>query len=106
MLGTIAAFELSSRLKRSSTWVYCAVLFALAFLFMNAAGGAFSGASVSFGTSGKTVINSPYALHQFTLLLAQIGLIVVAGIVGRAVYQDFEDDTYALFFVKPISKLE
>src|SRR6266542_2402870 len=104
MFAAIARFELQSRLRRASTWVYFGVLFALAFLFMNAAGGAFPGATVTFGTRGKALVNGPLALDAFTTLLGQLGLIVGGAIVGRAVYQDFEHDSHALFFTKPISK--
>ena len=60
-LVTIAAFEFRTRLKRISTWVYFAIFFALAMLWIAAAGGAVPGAIVSFG-SGKVWINSPYAV--------------------------------------------
>ena len=60
---TIAGFEFRSRLKLLSTWVYFAVFFALAMLWMAAAGGLFKDASVSFG-SGKVFVNSPFGLAQ------------------------------------------
>jgi ABC-type transport system involved in multi-copper enzyme maturation permease subunit len=104
-LATIAGFELKTRLRRISTWVYFAIFFALAMLWAAAAGGAIKGAIISFG-SGKIWINSPYAVAQTVSYLGMIGLTVIASIMGRAVQQDFEHGTEALFFAAPIRKSE
>jgi hypothetical protein len=106
MLGAIAWFEITSRLRRLSTYVYFVVFFALSFLAMNAAGGAFSGVAITLGVGGKTNINAPYALHAFMTLFAHFGIIVTGSILGRAVYQDFENGAYPLFFTKPITKAQ
>ncbi len=106
MLGTIAWFEIASRLRRVSTYVYFGVFFALAFLVINIAGGAFSGGSITIGIGGKANINSPVALHTFITLFAHFGIIVTGAILGRAVYQDFENGAYPLFFTKPITKAQ
>ncbi|HEY2744391.1 MAG TPA: hypothetical protein VGL86_07205, partial [Polyangia bacterium] len=106
MLGTIAWFEVSSRLRRVSTWVYFVVFFALAFLMMNVAGGAFPGGAVNIGVGGKANVNSPYALHTFITIFAHFGIIVTGAVLGRAVYQDFENGAYPLFFTKPITKAQ
>jgi ABC-2 type transport system permease protein len=106
MLGTIAWFEITSRLRRVSTYVYFVIFFLMAFLLMNLAGGAFAGGPITFGTGGKANINAPYALHSFMTLFAHFGIIVTGAIVGRAVYQDFENGAYPLFFTKPISKAQ
>ena len=45
-LLAIAAFEFRTRMKRISTWVYFAIFFALAMLWVAAAGGAIKGAIV------------------------------------------------------------
>jgi hypothetical protein len=65
---TIARFELTTRLRRISTWVYFAVFFALAMFWIAAAGGSIPHAIVSFG-SGKVWINSPYAIAQTVSVL-------------------------------------
>ena len=72
MLIHIFAFELEQRLRRISTYVYFVVFFALGLLFALMSGGAFAEASVDFGTGGKVLVNSPYALnshHYLHLLL-------------------------------------
>jgi ABC-2 type transport system permease protein len=104
-LLTIAAFEFRTRTKRISTWVYFAIFFALAMLWVAAAGGAIQGAIVSFG-SGKIWINSPYALAQTVSYLGMIALTVIAAVMGRAVQQDFEYRTEHFFFTAPIRKID
>jgi ABC-2 type transport system permease protein len=101
----IAGFELRTRLKRLSTWVYFVVFFALAMVWTAAAGGAFANANIIFG-SGKVWINSPYAIAQTVAVLGMFGLTVVGALAGRAVQQDFEYRTEPFFFTAPIRKWE
>ncbi len=70
-LFAIAWFEFGVRLKRISTWVYFVVFFALAMLWIAAAGGLISSAIISFG-SGKVWVNSPYAIAQTTAFLGML----------------------------------
>jgi ABC-2 type transport system permease protein len=102
---TIAGFEFRSRLKLISTWVYFIVFFALAMLWMAAAGGLIASASVSFG-SGKVAVNSPYGLAITSSVLGIFGTVVMAAIMGRAVQQDFEYRTQTFFFTAPIHKAQ
>ncbi len=104
-LLTLAGFEFRSRLRLISTWVYTLIFFALAMLWMAAAGSLFKDANISFG-SGKVLINSPYALAQTLTVLGMLGTSVIAAIMGRAVQQDFEHRSHAFFFTAPISKLQ
>ncbi|MEO8485008.1 MAG: M1 family aminopeptidase [Betaproteobacteria bacterium] len=102
--ATIAAFEVRTRLKRLSTWVYFAIFFALAILWVAAAGGAIPGAIVSFG-SGKVWINSPFAIAQTVAFLGMAALTVIGAIMGRGIQQDAEYRTESFFHTAPISKL-
>jgi ABC-type transport system involved in multi-copper enzyme maturation permease subunit len=102
-LGAIAGFELRTRLKRISTWVYFAVFLAAAMLWTAAAGGAIASANIVFG-SGKVWINSPYAISQTVAYLGMFGLTVMAALAGRAVQEDFEHRTESFFFTAPIAK--
>ena len=102
---TIARFEVATRLKRISTWVYFAVFLALAMFWVAAAGGVVPHASVSFG-SGKVWINSPFAIAQTISFLGMFGLTVIAAIMGRSVQQDFEYRVEHFFFSAPIQKWE
>jgi hypothetical protein len=106
MLGAIAWFEIVGRLRRVSTYVYFVIFFLLSFLLMNVAGGAFSGGPLNIGVGGKANCNSPFALHAFITMFAHLGIIVTGAIIGRAVYQDFENGAYPLFFTKPITKAQ
>jgi len=98
----IVRFELVRRARLLSTYVYFGVFLAAAGLFTVAAGGGFKGAVVSFGSS-KVLINSPYALNQTITILGYIGGLVTAALMGRAVQQDFEHETFHFFFTTPIS---
>src|SRR5260221_13492746 len=101
--AAIARFELSTRLRRISTWVYFVVFAAIAMLWVGAAGGIIPNAIVSFGSS-KVWINSPYAVSQTVSYLGMVAMTVVAALMGRAVQQDFEYRTDHFFFSSPIRK--
>jgi hypothetical protein len=72
-LLAIAGFEVSTRLRRLSTWVYFIVFGALALLWTAAAGGVFADAAVVFDSS-KVWINSPYAIQQTIAFLGLAAL--------------------------------
>ena len=102
-LLAIARFEFAQRFRRISTHVYFIVFAALAALWMMMAGGVFQSANVSFGTE-KVFINSPFALAQTVAILGFLGVVVVAAVMGRAVQQDFEYQSFHFFFTSPIRK--
>ncbi|WP_075794581.1 M1 family aminopeptidase [Massilia putida] len=101
-LFAIAGFEARQRLKLLSTWVYFFAFFALALLWMAAAGGVFKEAFVSFG--GRVLINAPRQIALSVAFLGSLGVIVVAAMTGRSVQQDFEYETHHFFFSAPIPK--
>jgi ABC-type transport system involved in multi-copper enzyme maturation permease subunit len=101
----IARFEIGTKLRRLSTFVYFFVFAALAALWMAMAGGVFASANVAFG-SDKVLINSPYALAQTVTVLGLLGMVTVAAFMGRAVQQDFEYQTFHFMFTSPIGKAE
>jgi ABC-2 type transport system permease protein len=102
-MGAILRFDLGRHLSAISTWVYFAVLGALAYFFMAASTGAFEGVSISFG-GGKVLSNSPFALTGMISLLSYFGLLIISAIMGKAAFQDFEAHTHSFFFTSPISK--
>lgn len=106
MMGAIFLFELRQRLRRLSTWVYFVVFFALGLLFTLMSGGAFSSASVDFGTGGKVLITSPYALNGVITYICFFGIIVTAAIAGQATYQDIDSNSSMFFYTAPISKFD
>jgi ABC-2 type transport system permease protein len=101
-LLAIAGFEARQRLKLLSTWVYFFAFFALALLWMAAAGGVFKDAFVSFG--GRVLINAPRQIALSVAFLGCLGVIVVAAMMGRSVQQDFEYEMHHFFFSAPIPK--
>ncbi|HEY4958534.1 MAG TPA: hypothetical protein VII31_12030 [Caldimonas sp.] len=100
---TIAGFDFVRRLRMVSTWVYLVLYAAVAGLWMAAAGGAVSGARVSFG-GDKILINGPYALAIGIGVLGFTGITVIGSVAGRAVQQDFEVGIDPFFFSAPITK--
>ena len=106
MLLNIFLFELQQRLRRVSTWVYCAVFFGLGCLFILMSGGAFAGATVDFGTGGKVLVNSPYALNSVITYISFFGLVITAAIAGEATYQDIDSNCADFFYTAPITKLD
>ena len=98
----IALFEARQRLKLLSTWVYFGMFFAMALLWMAAAGGLLSEAQVSFG--GKILINTAFSITLTVTVLGSLGVIVMAAMTGRSVQQDFEYDMHHFFFTAPIGK--
>src|SRR5579863_2606112 len=106
MMGAIFLFELRQRLRRLSTWIYFAVFFALGLLFTLMSGGAFSGASVDFGTGGKIFITSPYALNGVITYICFFGIIITAAIAGQATFQDIDSNSSMFFYTAPISKFD
>src|SRR5262249_10781765 len=91
-------FEIKFRLKRISTYVYFAIWFFMAF---------FSVSVRQFGPGsfgGKVFVNSPYTIAQVMSSLSAFGLIIISAIFGTSIFRDFEQDTYQMFFTKPLKK--
>ena len=106
MLLRIAWFELRRRLRMLSTYVYFGIFFAIGFLWMLVAGGAFAHASVDFGAGGKVPINAPTGILFLMMIGGYLGTITSAAIAGRATFQDVDHRTTTFFFAAPISKLD
>ena len=106
MVLTIASFEFCQRLRRISTYVYFVVFAGLGFLFVLISGGAIPGTSTDFGTGGKVLVNSPYALAEMIMFVSFLGLVVTAAIAGQATYQDVDSRSSDFFFTAPIRKLD
>ncbi len=100
---TIVWFDFKRRLRMVSTWVYLVLYAAISGLWMAAAGGAFSGAMVSFG-GDKILINGTQALAIGIAVLGFTGITVIGSVCGRAVQQDFDVGIHHFFFSAPITK--
>lgn len=106
MILSIAAFEFRRRLRLVSTYIYFLVFFALAFLFVLMSGGAFPSATVDFGTGGKILVTSPFALNLIITYVSFFGIITIAAIAGQATFQDVDSNSTAFFYTAPITKFD
>ncbi len=61
-------------------------------------GGAFADASVDFGTGGKVLVNSPYALNSIITYISFFGIVITAAIAGQATYQDIDNNSAVFFY--------
>jgi hypothetical protein len=91
------AFEIKYRLARVSTYVYFAIWFFMTF---------FAVAATNFGPvgTGKVYLNGPFAISMYCVQLTMFGTFVISALFGTAALRDFEENTYALIFTKPLSK--
>lgn len=104
MLWTIAAHEIRYRFRKISTYVYFLMLFAVSYLLMNAAGGAFPD---TFSLAGPNVnVNSPYLLSLTIAFLSLLGVIITAAFMGRTIYRDYESNIHPLLFTTPVRKVD
>jgi len=106
MVLNILSFEFRQRLGRLSTYVYFLVFAGLGCLFAAAAGGAISQASVDFGTGGKVLVNSPFALNNIISFVTFFGIVITAAIAGQATYQDVHNNSTSFFYTAPITKFD
>ena len=101
-LLAILRFELRAGLRRTSTWVYFAILFALGFIVMCSAGGAWE--AFDAGGGGR-LANSPSSITSTLTGLTLLTLPITAALFGNAVFRDFQTRMYPLFFTAPISRI-
>lgn len=106
MLASVFFFEFRERLRRVSTYVYFVVFCVLGLLFTLMSGGAFATASVDFGTGGKVLINSPYAVNSIITYICFFGIVITAAIAGQATFQDIDNRTTDFFYTAPITKFD
>jgi ABC-type transport system involved in multi-copper enzyme maturation permease subunit len=101
----IVRFELRYHFRRISTYVYFGIFLTIAFLMINAIGGAWQSVNMAVGGSGGNVhVNSPYVLTAIAGAISLFGVLVTAALLGNAVYRDYEAGIHPLFFTTPISK--
>ncbi|HEY4132217.1 MAG TPA: hypothetical protein VGM50_16530, partial [Gemmatimonadaceae bacterium] len=100
----IVRWEVRLYLRRISTWVYFGMLFAIAFLLMSIAGGAFSDAAFSVGGGGKVLANAPFSLASMIPIISVLGVSITAALAGNALFKDYETRADPLFYTTPVSK--
>src|SRR6516164_1584647 len=100
---TIALFELRSRLRLVSTWIYFGVYALLSCLWFAAISGAIPNVQIVLG-SEKILVNSPYSLAFALTSVGFLGTMTIAALMGQSIQQDFEHGCFHFFFSAPISK--
>ncbi len=100
MFASFYRFELRYRLRQPAVYIFSVIFALLTFGAMT------SDAVVIGGGAGQTAINSPYVITQMLSIMSVLAVILVTAFVSTAVTRDFEMGSDALFFTKPIRKLD
>ncbi len=110
MLLSIALFEVRSRLREFSPYIFWFILAAISFLAMLSMAGGIGDGVISVtgggGEGSKVLANSPYNLHFIISYIACFSTSIIAAIMGRTVYKDYEAEIHTLYFTKPITKFQ
>lgn len=105
MFSEILRFELRYALRKPSTYVFFVLYFAIYLLISLAASGV-----LPMGSSdSNTYLNSALANASFYLafnqgIMALIHNMIIIAVMATAIQRDFEYNSHALFFTKPITK--
>jgi ABC-2 type transport system permease protein len=96
-LREVFRYELAHRLRNPSTWVYAAILFAIAFAQVRASG--------DLGAAAVHV-NAPVRLAGLALLASLVGMLVTAALFGDAAIRDVRSGMDALLYTSAVRKAE
>ncbi len=98
MFGALFRYELRYHLSRPITWLYFALFTAGSF--------ALAGSDVIqlVGGTGQVMRNAPWVIVRAMQLVATVGQIVVAGLIGSSILRDYEYQTHELVFTTRISR--
>jgi hypothetical protein len=91
----IFRFEFVYQARRVRTWLYFAVLFAVAFLLVRTDPG-----------MGDGVINSPYDIAQDTVLTGLLWALMAPAVAGSAAARDVQTRMHPLIYAAPIRKAD
>jgi hypothetical protein len=101
-LGAMLRFGLGNQFRSVATYIYIATFFTVALVAMLGTGGALD-SNLDFGED-QVKVNSPFILTTMIEMLAMFGMLIVAGVAGRAACRDFESRADPLFFTAPVGK--
>ena len=99
MFPQLFVFELRGHFRRPVTWLYVAILFALAFFAIS------TDAVLAVGGLGKVKRNSPYAIAQLFAILLAIGQVITGALVSSAILRDFEEGVHELVFTTRVTRV-
>ena len=97
-MGEIFRFEVGFRLRQVSTYLFAAVLFLMALLFIS------TDIIQISGGDGRVKGNAPYVLALAGTILTALGAVIASALMGTAVYRDFEANAHELFFTTRLTK--
>ena len=98
MLWEFFRFELRSRLRQPTVYLFALVFALLGF------GLATTDAVQVGGARGQTAINAPVVVAQMLGVFSIFGVLIATAFVATAVVRDFDQRTYAAFFTSPIKR--
>jgi len=90
----IFRFEFVYQARRVRTWLYFAVLFAVAYQLKRTAGG------------GDVLVISPYEIAQDTILTGLLWVLMAPAVAGSAAARDVQTRMHPLIYAAPIRKGE
>lgn len=100
MFFTILKFELKYRFKRPATYIYFAILFFMAFLFLT------TDVVQIGGGNGNVFRNAPYTINQVVCILGIFSSMICSALMGVPVFRDFDNKFHEIYFTTPIKKFD
>jgi ABC-2 type transport system permease protein len=99
-------FEMKQWFKRPAVYIYFMIFFIITLLLGAVVGGLFSGTVSDTNTymNSASVIAGILTSFNSDFLLGFITIIIMVAVISTAVYKDFQHNSHALFFTKPITK--
>jgi len=91
----IFRFEFVYQARRIRTWLYFAVLFAVAYMLVR-----------TDPAGGGEVVNSPYDIAQDTILTGLLWILMAPAVAGSAAARDVQTRMHPLIYAAPISKAD
>jgi ABC-type transport system involved in multi-copper enzyme maturation permease subunit len=91
----IFRFEFVYQARRVRTWLYFAVLFAVAYMLVRTDPG-----------GGGQVVNSPFDIAQDTVLTGLLWILMAPAVAGSAAARDVQTRMHPLIYAAPISKAD
>ncbi|MBY0488388.1 MAG: ABC transporter permease [Gemmatimonadaceae bacterium] len=98
MFWPLFRFELRSHFRRPVTWLYVAIMFAMAFFTLS------TDAFLQGQVLGKVKKNSPYSLSQIYGILLAVGQIITSALVGTTVLRDYDAGVHEILFSTRITR--
>ncbi len=107
MFSAIFSFELRQAFRKPMTYIFFAIYLLLSMMIALVATGVFN----TTQSDSNTTLNSAYAVSNILVglngnILGMLNSVVLVAVMATAIQKDYEYNTHALFFTKPISKAQ